>query len=179
MTDTYLTIAGFLSPFLIVILGGLGWLVRHEREKRAQLEARLNEAKAKIYHNVIVAFASMFSKEIKNGKPIPPSEKKVFEILEAINDFSRQGLVYAPKSVMDAHANFVRHFFDNADAPSEKAIENLSLGMEKFTLLVNAIREDLGHEKKRSNFTTDDLGRIFINDYKGQFSNKVPRPSIE
>jgi hypothetical protein len=46
----------YLSPFLLVAAGVLAWLYQHERERRAEIEKQLSEAKYKTYIALINLF---------------------------------------------------------------------------------------------------------------------------
>lgn len=47
--NTIISVLAALSPILLVILGGIGWLYRHEKERREAVERQLSEHKYKAY----------------------------------------------------------------------------------------------------------------------------------
>ena len=56
------SIMAYAAPFLLAGLAGLGTLYKLERDKRLQVELKLNENKAKIYAHFVEDYSALFYK---------------------------------------------------------------------------------------------------------------------
>jgi len=56
-------------PVLLLILGGIGWLYRHEKERRLQIEKQLSDRKYEVYIKLLTVFFDIL-KQVKKGQPI-------------------------------------------------------------------------------------------------------------
>ncbi|MFV0408381.1 MAG: hypothetical protein ACK5LJ_01375 [Paracoccus sp. (in: a-proteobacteria)] len=56
-----------LVPILVIILAGIGWLYRQEKEKRLQIEKQLSESKYNVYIKLLTVFFDIL-KQVKKGQ---------------------------------------------------------------------------------------------------------------
>ena len=134
-----------LSPVLVVLLGGLGWLYRHERERRQAAESQLSERKRKAYTMLLDVFFDVL-KATKTGKA--PSEKS---LATRMYDANVELVLYGSDTVLRVYQDFLR--------TSREGRTDLRL----FGALVAAIRRDMGH--LRSKVGADEVLRQFVNDF--------------
>ena len=68
--ENYLAI---LIPVVLAIFAGLGWLYKHEKEKRLLVERQLSEKKYDVYFKFISIYFDLF-KSAKKGQPLNMSK---------------------------------------------------------------------------------------------------------
>ena len=56
-----------IMPILLVVITGIGWLYRHEKEKRLQIEKQLSEKKYNVYSSFMNVYFELL-KNVKKGK---------------------------------------------------------------------------------------------------------------
>lgn len=159
----YASIQAFLailSPFLLLGLAGLGALYKMERDKRKEVETRLNENKAKIYSDFIRSYSSLFFKE--NGKEKTQSD--LTRIAIDIQNFSRQALLYASDEVLERYHYMYR--LHMKPPPDGDAMASVRENIRAFASVVKAIRKELGHTRTKIN--TDLIGGLLVTDYRAR-----------
>lgn len=142
---TALTILSVLAPILVVLLGGVGWLYRHERERRTAAEQRVSERKYQAYITLLNIFFDMM-KDTRHGKK--PNEDA---LVDKMTDANKDLMLYASDDVLALYHDWL--------ARSRRGVMDL----EQFGELIVAIRRDMGHASTR--VTADDVLRQLITDY--------------
>lgn len=71
----------FGIPILLTLFAGLGWLYKHEKEKRLLIERQLSEKKYIVYYKFITIYFDIF-KNVKKGKKFDANQfvDKMIEI---------------------------------------------------------------------------------------------------
>lgn len=135
-----------LLPILLTaIIGGVGWLYRHEKERREAIERQLSEHKYKAYTTLLKIFLNIM-KDIKGGKNINP-QNLVSQMLDANMDI----ILYGSDDLIKTYQKFI--------SSSREGKVNL----KQFGDIVISIRRDMGNQK--TNITSDDVLRQFV-DYE-------------
>lgn len=147
----------YLSPFLLAALASLGALYKFERDKRQQIEQKLNENKANIYAKFVEDYSALFFKP--GGKD--HTEDDYMRIVERVHNFARNSLMYASDDVVEKFSIFYRL--------QNTAVENMSVAevyarLDSFSDVVIAIRKELGHAKTKLSYDT--IGSLLITDYE-------------
>lgn len=150
-------VSAIASPFLLLGLAGLGALYKMERDRRRDVEARLNENKAKIYAAFIESYSGLFFKKTGGEKTVAEIEA----VVHSTNDFARQALLYASDDVVRRFHKMYRLQltpFEASEGP--KAVRER---IRAFADVVRAIRKELGHSN--STLDTDLVGGLLVTDY--------------
>ncbi|MDC7219447.1 MAG: hypothetical protein PQJ59_05865 [Spirochaetales bacterium] len=140
-----LDILAFLSPFLLAGLAGLGWLYKHEREKRTNIEKTLSEKKYAVYMKIMDLFFALISNAQNGNKDKPYDNTTIVEINKDI-------LIYGSDEV-------IQIFYEWTQAARIK--QNSLTYLAKIMI---AIRKDMGFPKTK--ITEKDFLKHMIIDYK-------------
>ncbi|HEX6861139.1 MAG TPA: hypothetical protein VF138_13185 [Caulobacteraceae bacterium] len=146
------------SPFLLLGMGGVGALYKMERDRRRDIEVRLNEKKAQIYSDFIQSYSKLFFRE--NGRDL--DQKKIWELVNSTASFARQALIYASDDVVRKFHAFYRLQLTPPDP--QDSLGSLRERIRAFADLVRAMRRELGHSGTR--LDTDTVGGILVTDYE-------------
>jgi len=154
-TANWLAIITPIASVIVVLLSGiiaaLGYLYRHERERREEVERQLSEHKYKAYMALMAAYLEV-TKASKAGKPLKPDA-----LVDRMQELSKDFIIYGSDDV-------VRAF--------QKWVESGRKGRQSFRQfgeLVVAIRRDMGNKKTK--ITYEEVLRQFINDYDDAKAN--------
>ncbi len=84
----------YLIPILLTMFAGIGWLYKHEKEKRLQVERQLSEKKYQVY----TKFIDLYFKIYENTK----TNKKITEneMLKIMIEIKKELLIYGSDSVV-------------------------------------------------------------------------------
>lgn len=151
--QTITSIGAAAAPFLIAGLAGLGWLYKHERERRASAEQQISERKRQVY----LALLSVYFDMMKGVKVSNPLDEK--ELATRLFDASADLLLFGSDDVSRAFNRLRRRALMNE-------MRLLDLGE-----LMIVIRKDMGH--RRTRMSADEALSHFINDYDPAFARRV------
>jgi hypothetical protein len=144
-SDTALTILTALTPVLVVLLGGVGWLYKHERERRTAAEHQVSERKYQAYLTLLNIFFEQM-KAIRQKKQLDQDE-----LVDRMFDANKELMLYASDDVLSLYHDWLNK--------SRAGV----VDMEQFGSLIVAIRKDMGHPK--THITSDEVLRQMITDY--------------
>jgi len=144
--STIISVLAALSPILLAILGGIGWLYRHEKERREAVERQLSEHKYKAYMTLLDIFFDMM-KATKAGKTIDQTD-----LIDRMFDANKDLILYGSDDVVNTYQKWL------GNARKEK----VKLG--QFGEIVISIRRDMGNPKTK--ITSEEVLRQFIVDYE-------------
>lgn len=144
-TPGIITGLAIASPFLVALLGGVGWLYRHERERRAAVEQQVSERKYQTYITLLDIFFGIM-KAMRRGKPLREEE-----LVDRMIDANKDLMLFSSDEVLGLYHAWLRN-----------SREGL-VDMEQFGELIVAIRRDMGYP--RTEITADDVLRQIITDY--------------
>jgi hypothetical protein len=142
---TFLNTLAAISPVLVVLLAGVGWLYRHERERREAVERQVSELKYRSYISLLDIFFDMM-KATRMGKPI-----KERELVDRMVDANKDLMLYGSDDVVSLYHQW------------QIEMRAGQLDMTRLGQLVVAIRRDMGNATTR--ITADDVLRQIITDY--------------
>jgi len=131
-------------PIFIILLGGLGWLYKYEKEKRKEIENKLSDKKYDTYKFVIDVFFKIIA-NVKNKNSKADYTKDITEI-------NKRLFVYSSDSVL-------RKFFDWTQA-ARKNQNSLTY----FAELLIEIRKDMGN--KNSKIDANDFLNHLLTDFE-------------
>jgi hypothetical protein len=114
----------------------VGWLCKHERERRSAAEQQLSDRKREAYLGLLNVYFEMM-KGTKAGRPM-----QVDKVAQRMFDVSKELLLYGSDEVVRQYQKML------SDARSE-TMTLLSLGE-----LIVALRRDMGH--RRTDLTRGD-----------------------
>lgn len=155
-----------LTPFLLLGIGGLGWLYRSEREKRRELEHRLNEKKAQIYHDYIENMTRVFTNETMLEQKKGHSKKKIFDMTIKNFEFCRNSLIYGSSEIVNLQSQYMSFMFSTSrddEMADDEGHEFLRKHLEYISRIISAMRKELGHPKPE--VTIENIGDMFITDF--------------
>lgn len=139
-----------LSPFMLAALAGVGWLYRHERERRSEVERQLSEHKYRAYIEVLDIFFDAFKAQRTNRLRAPDNRA-----VERMIDANKELMIYGSDNVAMTYAEWL------AKARANESVTPAML--RDFGEIVVAIRRDMGNPKTR--MTADDVLRQLVTDY--------------
>ena len=146
-------IGAAMSPFLLAALAGLGWMYKHERERRSAAEQQISERKRQAY----LALLSVYFDMMRGVKAAKVSDEK--EAATCLFDAGAELLLFGSDGVIKAFNRLRQRAQANE-------LRLLDLGE-----LMVAIRRDMGHRKTK--MTADEALAHFINDYDPEFARRV------
>jgi hypothetical protein len=146
----------YLTPFLLAALAGLGTLYKLERDKRHQIEQKLNENKATIYASFVEDYSALFFKP--GGKE--HTHEDYMRIVERVQNFARNSMMYASDDVVEKFSKFYK--LQNT-AVEDMTMADIYERLDSFSDVVIAIRKELGHTKTKLSYDT--IGSLLITDY--------------
>ena len=92
--NAIISLLAVLAPIFLALLGGIGWLYRHEKERRESAESQLSERKHKAYITLLEIFFDMM-KATKSGKNL--NEKSV---IDRMMDANKELILYGSDDVV-------------------------------------------------------------------------------
>ena len=142
---TFLNILAAISPILVALLAGVGWLYRHERERREAIERQVSELKYRSYIALLDIFFDLM-KATRTGKPM-----KQRELVDRMVDANKDLMLYGSDDVVRLYHQW------------QIEMRAGQLDMMRLGQLVVAIRRDMGNATTQ--ITPDDVLRQIITDY--------------
>lgn len=140
-----MTVLTALTPVLVVLLGGVGWLYRYERERRAAAERQVSERKYQAY----IALLNIFFDLLKAQRKHQNIDGE--DLVDRMFDANKELALYASDDVLQLYLDWL-----NRSRTGE-------VDINQFGELVVAIRRDMGYAKTK--ITSDDVLRQLILDY--------------
>lgn len=134
------------TPYLILLLTGLGVLYRFEVEKRREVESQVSEKKYKAYLALIDLFFDLF-KETKGGKKMNQTDIQN-RMIDAMKDL----MLFASDDVLTLVQTW-----------SEESRQG-RIDLNRLGEMIVAIRKDMGN--RRTKVGPDDVLRQIILDYE-------------
>ncbi len=126
-----------LTPILVVIIGGVGWLYRHEKERRREVEKQLSQKKYDAYIKLMDLYFVLF-KSVKTNKPVDYNKVGLQLI-----DIKKELIIYASDDVYKSFNDFLLSL--------TKGSKNIRI----FAELAISIRRDMG--QPNTNVTAEDI----------------------
>lgn len=143
------SILNALSPILVVILGAVlgavGWLYKHEKERRQAAERQLSEHKYGAYITLLEIFFDIM-KSISAGRRIDQQE-----LIDRMFDANKELILFGSDDVVKAYQTWIR--------TSREATKNLA----QFGHIIISIRKDMGN--RRTKITSEGVLRQLILNY--------------
>jgi len=133
-----------LIPIVLAVLAGLGWLYKHEKEKRLLIEKQLSEKKYGAYYKFISIYFDLF-KSVKKGQP-PNTKKLTNEMI----DIKKELTIYGSDEVI------TKFFF------WEETSSNNENSLIPITDIIIEMRRDMGNPKTK--ITTEDFLKSLVRD---------------
>lgn len=124
--ETYITL---FIPIILAVLAGVGWLYKHEKEKRLLVERQLSEKKYQVYIKFISLFFKIYEQN-KVGK-IMPQQEMVKSMIEIKKDL----MIYGSDKV-------IKKFFAWEEFSSTK-----KNSLRPITDVIIEMRKDMGSPK--------------------------------
>ena len=151
---TYLTALGSIAtPILVAVVGGIGWKLRTQVERRIELEKQLRDDRIEIYNDILAPFITLFMSDAawKSDPKNKNRDKNELAIKAALSlEYRKQAFRLAlvgSDGVVKAYNDLMQSFFqsetvDGAEVPEEKVKRMLAL----IGHLLLEIRRSMGNE---------------------------------
>ena len=151
------------TPYLLLGLAALGWLYRHERERRVAVEQQVSERKYKAYLLLIDVFFEATRKQRPGGSGLHPEQLE-----QTMADVHKELMLYASDEVLK--------LFQVWTLESRRG----TIDMMRLGEFIVAIRRDMGNPKTK--IQAEDVLRQIIRDYddakaKGILRRQLPPES--
>jgi hypothetical protein len=150
-TPAWLQVLAVLSPFLLLVTAGVGWLYRHERERRTSVENQLSEHKYRVYIELLNIFFESF-KATRSERPAQPDS----ELVDRMMDVNKELMIYGSDDVALTYQKWL-------EASRKELAAGRNAPVRGFGEVVIAIRRDMGNRKTR--MTPDNVLRQLVTDY--------------
>ncbi|HEY9084113.1 MAG TPA: hypothetical protein VIN73_12335 [Vicingaceae bacterium] len=128
-------------PILLLILGGIGWLYKHEKERRLQIEKQLSDRKYDVYIKLLTIFFDIL-KQIKKGQSTNASK-----LIDKMLDIKKELIIFGNDKVLFA---FFRWEKESQTKSNLKALAELII----------EVRKDMGNPK--TSITTQDFLKSLV-----------------
>ncbi len=115
---------------LLLILGGIGWLYKHEKEKRLQVEKQLSERKYDVYIRLLTVFFDIL-KQVKKGQ-----NTNAQKLIDKMIDIKKELIIFGSDGVLQSF-----FFWEKAADTKENLMALADLVIE--------VRKDMGNEKTK------------------------------
>lgn len=135
-------------PILLLILGGIGWLYRHEKERRLQIEKQLSDRKYNVYIDLLTVFFNIL-KQVKKGQ-----KTNAQKLIDKMMDIKKELIIFGNDNVLYAFFKWEKQ---------SQAKSNL----KSLAELIVEIRKDMGNPNTK--ITTKDFLKSLVQsdeDYK-------------
>ena len=117
-------------PILLLILGGIGWLYRHEKERRLQIEKQLSDKKYDVYIKLLTVFFDIL-KQVKKGQKT--NETK---LIDRMMDIKKELLIFGNDGVLFAFFRWEKH-------------SQTKSNLKALAELIIEVRKDMGNPKTK------------------------------
>ncbi|MBU1010103.1 MAG: hypothetical protein KKD74_08220 [Bacteroidetes bacterium] len=128
-------------PILLLILGGLGWLYRHEKERRLQIEKQLSDRKYNVYIDLLTVFFNIL-KQVKKGQ-----KTNAQKLIDKMMDIKKELIIFGSDNVLYA-------FFKWEKQSQTKG------NLKSLAELIVEVRKDMGNPKTK--ITTKDFLKSLV-----------------
>ncbi len=133
-----------IIPIVLAVLAGLGWLYKHEKEKRLLVEKQLSDKKYDVYFKFISLYFDLM-KKIKKGQPL-----NTIKLIDTLLDIKKELTIYGSDEV-------IKKFFYWEETSSNK-----DTSLIPITDIIIEMRKDMGNPKTK--ITTSDFLKSLIRD---------------
>ena len=134
------------TPVLVALLGGVGWLYRHERERRVEVERQLSDKKYGAYMEIINIFFDLL-KDVKLDR-----SQNQDALISRMMDANKELIIYGSDEVVDSYLRWMTEARSGV------------VDMEKFGDIVISVRRDMGNPSTR--LESHDILRMMLTDYE-------------
>ena len=134
------------TPVLVALLGGVGWLYRHERERRVEVERQLSDKKYGAYMEIINIFFDLL-KDVKLDR-----SQNQDALISRMMDANKELIIYGSDEVVDSYLRWMTEARSGV------------VDMEKFGDIVISVRRDMGNPNTR--LESHDILRMMLTDYE-------------
>jgi predicted DNA-binding ribbon-helix-helix protein len=141
-------LASIAVPLLVLILGGIGWLYRHEKERRLQIEKQLSDKKYDVYIKLLTVFFDIL-KQVKKGQ-----KTNATKLIDRMMDIKKELIIFGNDGVLFAFFRW------------EKQSQTKS-NLKALAELIIEVRKDMGNPKTK--ISTKDFLKSLVQtdqDYK-------------
>jgi len=145
--ETYINIA---IPLILALFAGVGWLYKHEKEKRLLVERQLSEKKYQVY----IKFISLFFKIYENQKFNKTMSEQ--EMVRVMIDIKKDLIIYGNDKV-------IKKFFE-----WEEFSGTGKISLRPITDVIIEMRKDMGSPK--TTITTSSFLRSIVKE-KTEYDN--------
>jgi hypothetical protein len=161
--NVFVNVWAALSPLVVLALAGVGWLYRHERERRENVELQVSERKHQAYLSVLNIYFDLMKPENRGKQP----DTRL--VTNMMFDANKELILFGSDEVVTLYLNWFQE------------LRQGSLNLERLGELVVAIRRDMGHP--RTDLTAETVLRHLITDYdeakaKGELTHVPVPPSV-
>src|SRR5690606_17869889 len=134
-------LAQIVIQIILLILGGIGWLYRHEKERRLQIEKQLSDRKYDVYIKLLTVFFDIL-KQVKKAQPTNSSK-----LIDKMLDIKKELIIFGNDNVL---FSFFRW---------EKQSQTKS-NLKALAELIIEVRKDMGNPK--TSITTKDFLKSLV-----------------
>ena len=153
MNETLITISTISLPF---IGAGIGYLIKHNIEKKKEIANELTKQRREIYQQYVNLIIDLFSQKKINKK------KKEDNLLAELFEFYKKYILYASPNVIKAFSDYFQFIYNQNDFENDKDSKK---SLEFMTKIMLEMRKDIGLKNDGLGENGEMLIRALINDY--------------
>ena len=146
-----------LSPVLLVILSGVGWLYKHEKGRREAIERQLSERKYNAYLTLLDFFFFMLNEAHTGFNTNQDDFNDLFK--QKMFDATKDIIIYGSDDVVSAYHKWFSSVRDALDEGKINDPKRQRESAKNFGEIVISIRQDMGNPKTKKN--SEDVISIF------------------
>ncbi len=152
--------AAIVAAFATVVVSVLSVIVGKHLEAMALVKKEHREKKVPVYEDLIKFWFKHLFASKAGGKPLEEAEFIAF-----LTDFTQRMMVWGSDEVIAAWVEFRYASMEAATAEQTTSV------LDKYELLILAIRRDLGHKNK--GLKHGDILRLFVNDMESNSKRRA------
>ena len=151
--DVISTIGSISTPFLVLVLAGIGWMIRSRFERIAELENNLREDRIKIYNEILEPFIILLTPDAvwkiegnknKNQNKDEFATKKILSLQYRMTCF-RLALM-GSDSVVRSFNELFQFFYSSSNSQTESKTVDIAKIMSLLGNFLLQIRKSMGNE---------------------------------
>jgi len=148
-------------PLIVALIGGgsIGYFVKDHLDKRRELISEVNKERREVYQQTADLIISMFA-NIKSQDSLTVEQQMT--MISRLYDIYKKNLLYASPEVINAFADFMQYSYQNTD--STKPLDSKAY-LRKLSILLGAMRTDLGLDNDGLGSDQQNLLRVMITDF--------------
>lgn len=145
-----------LTILLPLIGGGVGYFIKHQLEKKKQLQSKVNNERRELYQQ-FVDFIIDILKDTKTG-----NKQNDSDYIDTLYNFYKKYVLYASPQVINTYSDYFQYLYRiNEDGNKMDTKTHI----QKLTRILKAMRKDLGLTNRKLGKDGENIFKALFNDF--------------